>query len=146
MKITERPLGIFVIVIFVAGIGGTMAFNLWQTESRKVPAKIAEGPAAGQANPADIRGSYSFTDIETAFGVPVRDLARAFDVPQKDAATFKCKDLETLYGESNAAQGIEIGTGSVRLFVARYLSLPTAGLEDSALPEPALQLLAEMGK
>ncbi len=50
-------------VVFLAGIGLTMAFNLWHTTTTKEPAKYSSGEFAGQANPADIRGSYTLGDV-----------------------------------------------------------------------------------
>jgi len=143
-RIGGSALGILVIVVFVSGIGATIAFNLWKTESWKEPGRIVEGPAAGQANPADIKGSYTFAEIEAAFGVPVGDLAKAFGIPPGDAADFKCKDLEAVYGTSSS--GSRVGVGSVRLFVARYLSIPYEDIEGFSLPDSAIRLLSELGR
>ena len=39
---------------------------------------IKTGEFAGQYNPADIRGSYTFDDISNAFEIPIEDLGKAF--------------------------------------------------------------------
>ena len=52
----------------------------WQTESTKEAAVFTSGEFAGQANPADIRGSYTFGDVEKNFGIPAALLAQAFGV------------------------------------------------------------------
>lgn len=139
MKIRSTALGIILLSAFVIGIGGTMAFNLWHTESRKVPQKFTEGVLAGTANPADIRGSYSFGDIENAFGVPAEELGKAFNVPG-NPEDFKCKDLETLYGDLEYG---DIGTGAVKLFVALYLGIPYEAEGETILPEEALKILGD---
>ena len=78
MKITNKILAPIIVLFFVAGIIGTMIFNLWKTESTKEPAKIKEGQFAGMNNPDDIRGSYSFEDINMAFDIDVEILGKAF--------------------------------------------------------------------
>ena len=139
MKISSRVLTGIVFLAFIVGIGGTMVLNLWYTESRKVPAVYTEGELAGTADPGDIRGSYSFKDIEAAFRVPVKDLAAAFGV-EDDPDTFLCKELETIYAGLEYG---EIGTDAVRLFVARYLKLPYEPHADTLLPETAFSVLGD---
>ena len=124
MKIRSLPLAIIVLVVFFGGIALSATFNLWKTESTKTPAKIQKGEFSGENDPSDIRGSYSFADIEKAFNIPVAVLAKAFGVPYiEDPAGFKAKNLEELYGEL-AAEDKEIGTDAVRLFAALYTGLP----------------------
>lgn len=140
MNIRSKALTIIVFAAFIIGIGGTMIFNVWITESTKVPAKFTEGELAGTANPADIRGSYTFQDIDNAFGVPVKDLAAAFGVTG-DAEKFQIKELETLYGDLEYG---DIGTGAVRLFVALYIKVPYEDAhEGTILPESALDILGD---
>jgi hypothetical protein len=128
-----------VLVVFILGIGGTMIFNLWQTTSSKVPATYSSGEFAGEYNPADIRGSYSFGDIEEAFAVPVTALAEAFAVDDtENPAAFLCKSLEELYG---AMENGEVGTDSVRWFVALYTGLPYTPEEDTLLPSASISVL-----
>ncbi len=141
MNLQSRQLAIIIPVFFIAGIGGTMAFNLWQTESSKTPTVIREGEFAGEYNPSDIRGSYSFEDIKNAFGVPVAALAAAFGATDReDPSSFQAKDLEDIYFANE--QG-EIGTDSIRLFVAIYTGLPHTPEEGTVLPNPAKKILAE---
>jgi len=141
MKLTAKPLAVILFVILFGSIIFTTAMNWWQTESQKVPATFTEGEAAGEYNPADIRGSYTFQDIENSFDVPVADLALAFAIPaDSDAAAYAIKDLETLYA-AQAEAGTEIGTASVRYFTALYTGLPYEVIEDTYLPAPAVELL-----
>ena len=115
MKLTSKPLAIMILVILFGCILLSTALNWWQTESTRQPAKIKDGEFAGQPDPADIRGSYTFGDIHTSFGIPLEDLAVAFALPEgTDVAAFGVKNLEEMYsGLPN-----EIGTSSVRWFPA----------------------------
>lgn len=153
IEIKTRHLAIAVPALFIAGIGLTMAFNLWQTTTSKEPAKYTSGEFAGQANPADIRGSYTFGDVVRAFpGVTLDVLAEAFGVTG-DAAAFPVKSLEALAeAGGGSAEGLseagayEVGTDSVRLFVARYLGLAFEPEPGTGLPARAVELLAATGR
>jgi hypothetical protein len=141
MTLRSKHIAPIVLAAFLIGIGGTIIFNLWQTTSSKVPATYTSGEFAGEFNPGDIRGSYSFGDIEEAFSVPVAGLAEAFGVEDSEnPAAFLCKGLEDMYGQVDNG---EIGTDSVRWFVALYTGLPYTPEEDTLLPFPALSVLQE---
>jgi len=142
MKLNSITLGLLLVTLLFGGIGFTSAMNWWQTESTKEPARYTEGEAAGQYNPADIRGSYTFGDINRAFEVPLADLQMAFRVPAGvDLANYPVKSLE----EQFADLPVEMGTASVRMFVAFYKGLPytvSADEETYLLPEAAEVLKA----
>lgn len=141
MKITNKILAAMVFVFFITGISGTIIFNLWQTENTKDPAKYEEGEFAGMSNPKDIRGSYTLEDIKKAFDVDVEILGEAFVLDNiDDLNNFKCRELEEMYGD---VENGEIGTDSVRLFVALYKNLPYTPEEDTLLLSPALTLLKD---
>ena len=139
MNLTSKPLAAIIFVILFGGIAFTTAMGWWQTMSTKEAATFAEGEFAGQANPADIRGSYTFGDVEKNFGIPPSVLVQAFNIESDDPATFAVKGLEEMY----AASEVEIGTASVRLFVAFYNGLPFDLSTDIYLPEEAAVLLKE---
>jgi hypothetical protein len=138
MTITSKSMTIIILVTIFGGIAFASAMGWWATESSKVPAAFAEGEFVGQANPADIRGSYTFGDISNSFDVAPAVLAEAFGVQAHDPAAFAVKELESLYADS----GFEIGTTSVRLFVAYYVGLPfdTTG-QEIYLPRSATEIL-----
>ena len=138
MTLTSKPLAFLVFIIMFGGIGVSTALGWWETESTKQPAKYTEGEFAGMANPADIRGSYTFGDIANSFDITPEMLAQAFQVTTNDPASFAVKSLEEMYLDS----GYEVGTNSVRLFVAYYLGLPfdTTG-QEIYLPKPAANIL-----
>jgi hypothetical protein len=142
MTITSKPLAIIVLLAILGGIAFSSVMGWWVTESTKVPATFTEGEFAGQANPADIRGSYTFGDIANAFAVTPEILAQAFGVTVDNPAAFAVKDLEGLYADS----GYEIGTASVRLFVAFYTGVPyDLSAETSYLPRSASDILLALG-
>ena len=143
MKLNSFALAALVLVLLFGGIGISTAMNWWQTESTKVAATYKEGEFAGQANPADIRGSYTFGDVNTNFGVPLTELKTAFRLPAgSDPALFQVKELEAI----SATLPLPVGTASVRMFVAFYKGLPydLAAAEESYLfPEAAAILKAQ---
>ena len=105
MTLTSKPLAIIVLVILFGGILFSSGMGWWQTESTKEAATFSEGEFAGLPNPADIRGSYTFGDVENNFDVPAAILAQAFGVSSDDPSTFGVKELETMYAD----QEVEIG-------------------------------------
>ena len=142
MTLTSRPLALIVLAMFLGGIAISSALGWWATESTKVPVTFSEGEFAGQADPADIRGSYTFGDIANSFAVTPEVLAQAFGVTEGDPAAFAVKELEAMYLDS----GFEIGTASVRMFVAFYSGLPfdTAD-QEIYLPQSATDILLTRG-
>ena len=139
MTLTSKPLAFIVIVILFGGILLSSSLGVWSTETSKQAATFTTGEFAGQANPADIRGSYSLADIEKNFGISPDILVKAFGIQADDPAGFTIKELETLY----AASPVEIGTSSVRLFVAFYKGLPFDLLSEIFLPRTAIEMLGE---
>lgn len=136
MTIQSGTLTATIIIVLFGSIGFGQLSGYWQTESSKIPATYEEGEFVGEANPGDIRGSYTFADVEAAFGVSAAVLGDAFGVSEPE--TFAIRGLEELYGEIN---GMEIGTDSVRLFVALFLDRPYEPEEATGLPNTALPFL-----
>ena len=142
MKLKQKSIAILVVVILFGGVFVSDALGLWQTESSKVPAKIQTGEFTGARDPADIRGSYTFSDIANAFPISVDVLAKAFYI-EDNPADFQLKRLEENYSSEG---DIELGTSSVRLFVARYTGLPYERTGEEALFPRAIEFLVEEGK
>lgn len=144
MRIKATTVGIALPLLFIAGIFISSAFGYWRTEGSKVPTKFTTGIFEGEADPADIRGSYSFSDLEKAFDIPVATLAKAFGFSNAvNPDDIKIKEFEEIYG---FIDDLEIGTGSMRLFIALYKGLPYESEEDTAIPQPAWNLLNKEGK
>jgi hypothetical protein len=141
MKIKQSAIAVIILVIIFGGIGVTSALGLWHTTNTKEPARYSQGEFAGEYNPDDIRGSYTFGEISELFGIPVEDLGKAFALNDANVyASFACKDLEAMYTAS-AAEGKEVGTDSVRIFVALYNSLPITLNDATYFPAPAADVL-----
>ena len=140
MTVTSRPLALIVLVMFLGGITISSATGWWATESTKVPVTFLDGEFAGQADPVDIRGSYTFGDIANSFVMAPEVLAQAFGVTEGDPAAFAVKELEAMYLNS----GFEIGTASVRMFVAFYSGLPFDTTDQEIyMPQSATDILLE---
>jgi len=145
MKLHNKHVGLLILSSFILGISLSMFTGYWATESSKVPAKYSDGAFEDEYNPADIRGSYSFSDINESFDIPLEVLKEAFQISDDyNIATFQNKMLEALYPSTD---GKEIGNGSMKLFVALYKGLPYdyAGSDDS-LPVSAYDILKNEGK
>ena len=139
MKIKAKTAGISFVILMIMGISLSMASGYWATEGSRVPIKYTDGEFAGENNPADIRGSYALADIERAFEIPVDTLAAAFGLSdEENPEAIQVKLFEELFG---IIDGREIGTDSMRYFVALYKGLPFAPEENTALPKPAVSIL-----
>lgn len=142
MRIKPTFLAFILITVFFTGIATTMALDIWTTTSDKIPVTYKDGEHAGEYNPEDIRGSYSFDDVSRLFGVDLAVLLDAFGIaPQTVGTEILNKDLEALYEDLE----FEIGNGSVQLFVARYKNLPLEP-EDTYLPSRAVELILAENK
>jgi len=138
MIIKSKSLAIILVTFIFGGILFSTWMNWWQTESDRTPIRYYKGEFQGEFNPSDIRGSYTFGDIANSFNIPVDVLAEAFGIsPDIDATTFKVNGLETLF----AGSAYEIGTSSIRLFVAYYRGLPFEITEEIYLPKSAADIL-----
>lgn len=120
MKIKAVTLLSLTFLIGIIGISTSMALGYWQTESDKTPAQFIGTSLDGKYRADDIRGSYTFGEISKLYEIPLETLAKAFSIDEEKSEYFKCKDLETIFENSE----IEIGTGSVKMFVAFYLGQP----------------------
>lgn len=139
MRISAKGAALIFPLLFFLGIGFTMINGYWQTESSKTPVKLTTGDAAGEYDPGDIRGSYSLQDVENAFDIPVATLAKAFGISDmENPGSVQIKEFEESFG---IIDGMEVGTDSMRLFVALYLGRPFIPEADTALPQPAYNIL-----
>ncbi|OQY34377.1 MAG: hypothetical protein B6241_05175 [Spirochaetaceae bacterium 4572_59] len=143
MIVDAKKAALILPLFFLLGIGYTMITGYWRTDSSKQPSRYSEGELAGEYNPADIRGSYSLADLEASFVIPVETLAKAFGVEDhNDLSAIKVKEFEESIGDID---GKEVGTDSMRLFVALYLNRPYTPEEGTALPQPAYNILKKEG-
>ncbi|MFH2114633.1 MAG: hypothetical protein ABIJ86_09025 [Spirochaetota bacterium] len=142
MRMKTIPLAVITAAAIFGGIFIAKSVGYYETTSSKEPVKFKTGELAGLPNPADIRGSYTWQDIEKAFGVPATEAVAAFSSAELalDPAT-RVSTLEEIYA-GKLPEGLEIGTGAVRIFVALYTGLPMEFEEGSVLPDAALVLLS----
>ena len=153
MKIKNWHMGLIVLIVIFGGIASTMAFNLWNTEGgggghgtggSRVPATFKSGEFAGEYNPDDIRGSYSFGNISELWEIPLVEMGTAFGLGAiENLVDFKCMDMHAAY--ANLEEDVEIGTGSVKAFVALYTGLPFTLPDDEYLPQSAVEILNDRG-
>jgi len=139
MKVKPQAAILIALMIIISGISVTSALGLWKTTATKTPAKLKDPQYSEAYNPADIRGSYTFSDLSKLYNIPIEDLSAAFGVDPAKASDFKCKDLESPNGSSQN----KIGLTSIKLFVAYYLGLPYNPTEEIYLPEAAAKILLE---
>lgn len=142
MKKTRLILAISAIVLIFGGILISDALGFWKTAGTKEPRKIENGSFKGEYDPWDIRGSYTFGNVEDAFNINSSILAKAFGVKDDNPYDYQIKNLEAMY--EDAGFPVEIGTGSVRYFTALYNGLPLDGNE--GLTKQAVNILYENNK
>ncbi len=146
IRVKTLPLAGIVLTLMLGGILLSMSLNLWRTESVKTPVKFSTGEFAGESNPADIRGSYTWLDLERVFGLSASEAAAAFSPGNQTLSpSSRVSDLEVLYA-GRLAPDTEIGTDSTRLFVSLFLGIPYEPEEGTVLPPRAVSYLAERGK
>lgn len=138
----SRMLFIIILVITFGGIYVADMLGFWQTEAIKEASIIEEGDYKGLPNPEDIRGSYTFLDIENSYGIDSSILAKAFNIKTDNPDIVKTMEIEDVY--AYLGDDFEIGTGSVRLFVAIYTGVPHSSLEN--IPSTAVSVLKDSGK
>ena len=112
--------------------------------ARRIAEILGEGKKLTEHKDAGV-STYTFGDINRLFNIPLEDLRVAFGLPSDaDVAAFQAKSLEEMY--SGLEQ--EIGTGSVRLFVAFYKGLPYEldSAEDTYLLPEAVEILQNQGR
>jgi len=141
MKIKPWIMAALIMVILFGGIGVARLTGLWNTSfngGRGNGSGQREPIVPGAYEPADIRGSFTFADVATAFDIDAKVLLNSFGLPEStDPTTIKNKDIETLY----KASGYEVGNGSVKIFVALYKNLPLTIDYSSYLPRPAVEAI-----
>jgi len=142
MKLKPVGVAVMTVVVLFGGIGLARVAGLWRTSG---------GPGGGYGRnsttviagfyaPDDIRGSFTLQNVADAFSIEPEVLRQAFGLPEGfDLASLRSSHLERLY----AAAGVDIGNGSVKLFVSYYKDLPLTGEVDSWLPVTAAEVIRE---
>jgi hypothetical protein len=136
MKIKPQIVITIILVILAAGVGYAALSGTWATNSSNGNGS-GEGNGSGGGN--GIRGSSTFAEISSQYEIPEEDMMYAFGVEDMDASTVTPSNLTELYPDA------EIGTGSVRLFVALYLGEEYDLTGDANLLDSGVQMLLERG-
>lgn len=145
MKVKSILMAIIIVVVLFGSVAATSAVGIWKTTTDKVPVKYTSGDTVGEYNPMDIKGSYDFATISSLFGIPLEDLGKAFSVADGPAlGAYQVKTLETIWGTVSTVER-EVGTDSVRLFVAFYKGWPIEMTDTTGLPGKAVDVLLEKG-
>jgi hypothetical protein len=135
---------IAVLVVMFGGIFLTIGTGHWAITREAEPIKLE----TGEYDPADIRGSYTFAELEEFFAVPADLLFKAFIIPEElRKPTFQIKNMEGLFAPViiDGAE-IEVGTDLVRVFISLYTGLPYESEETSHLPSSAVETLIQEKK
>ena len=143
--VKEWMLAIAVFVILFGGIYLTIGTGHWSTTPERQPLRLQ----TGEYSLADIRGSYTFAEIEEFFGVPAEMLFQAFLVPdERRSNTFKIKDLHEDFFAPVILNGteIEVGTDLVRVVISLYTGFPYTSDETFYLPVSTVNLLVQEQK
>lgn len=136
MKVKPQIVIAIVLVILAAGVGYAALSGAWATNSSN---GNGSGDGNGSGQNQGIRGSSTFTEISSQYGIAEEELMSAFGVSGEDAGTVTPGSLTEIYPDA------EIGTGSVRLFVALYLGEEYDLTGDANLLESGVQMLLERG-
>lgn len=136
MKVKPQIVIAIVLVILAVGVGYAALSGAWATNSSN---GNGSGDGDGSGQNQGIRGSSTFAEISSLYGIAEQDLMTAFGVSDEDAGTVTPGSLTDIYPDA------EIGTGSVRLFVALYLGEEYDLTGDANLLDPAVQMLQERG-
>ncbi|WP_304943210.1 hypothetical protein [Vallitalea guaymasensis] len=140
MKLKSLYIPLVIIIILFGGVTISKGLGIWITESTKIPKTISSGTYAGEYDPGDIRGSYTFDDIYNSFNISPEILAEAFNIITDKPRDFQVKSLEDMYSDLE----VEVGTDSVRRFTALYTGLPYDS--DEILPQQAITILYSNNK
>ncbi len=136
MKVKPQIVIAIVLVILAAGVGYAAFSGAWATNSSNGNG-TGDGDGTGEGN--GIRGSSTFAQISSEYGIPEEDMLDAFGITDQDTDTVTPGSLTDIYPDQ------EIGTGSVRLFVAFYLGEEYDLTGDANLLEQGVQMLVDKG-
>jgi hypothetical protein len=135
------------ILIILGGVFISQLTGTWITENARSPRLITVGEFAGMSDPADIRGSHTFAVIGESFGIEPKEIAAAYglDVGTRDPGELRANEMELFFEGIDESRG-EIGTDSVKWFIALYSGFPYVPEETTLLPSSAAAYLKDAGK
>ncbi|MGF7186845.1 hypothetical protein GGQ84_002979 [Desulfitispora alkaliphila] len=140
MRINSKLMGFIIVTIIIGGIFGANALELWQTQRGGEQLRTAVA-----TEPEEIRGNFRFQDISDQFEIPLEVVLRAFCFENHPMGShIRSGDIEDIYHE---VVGIDedIGNGSVQFFVALYTGNTPQLIEETFLPDKAVEILLDKG-
>jgi hypothetical protein len=142
----NKSLLIFISSLIIIFLGIFLADQLgyWSTESSGDFLR-GDSEEESMTSPDELRGSSTFGEIESAFDVPAERLAKAYNFDTNEAALIKVMYVSDAF--AYLGEDVEMGTGSVKMFIYLYNGLDTSNLEEiENLPSTAVDVLKEDGK
>lgn len=145
---TTAVLALIIPAVIFGGIGIARSLGWWITAggSSLAASRLSETGAV-LADPAEIRGSTSFAEIEAAFGLSSSMVAEAFGIEAGNPGIVRANYIDSIYGEVSGTDGEskDIGTDSVKLFVSRMTGIPYEPEAATGLPASAIDAILFFG-
>jgi len=144
MKFKHIHIFFAIILIFGGGIWFTDQLGLFDTSRSAEPLKLTEDIY----DVADIRGSFTLTDIEKFYQVPPQAIIEGFNLKEDtNPSLFLLKDLKEIYQEIDIeGEAYAVETDTVKVFVSLYSDIPYTSEETFYLPESAIEYLIKQNK
>lgn len=134
--------GLLVVLLLFGGIAVSALSGFWSVSAGEKSGRVRTNMTADRMDPADIRGSYTWSDIAADFRIPQNFFLYAFGAGSPGE---KVKTLEIRYA-ATARDGMEIGTDSVRWFVALMTGKPFTPAKNTLLPPEAVSIIKKYAK
>lgn len=145
VSIKNSVAAVLVFVVILGGIALTIMFNPSANTPGIGSEKTAYGDIIRNYSPDNIKGAATLGLTSRQFGVPLDELAYAFRIPPDVAENFRHSLIEEVYIKILGSKDIEIGNGSIKLFIALYTGLPYEVTEPTYLLEEGVNILKEKG-
>ncbi len=146
MRINHIHILIILIIIIGGGVLGTSQVGLFDSSRSVQPGKLDD--SADVYSIADIRGSFTITEIEQYYQVPPAAIIEAFSLDKDTSpAKFQLKDLKEIYQPVEIeGEMYEVETDTVKVFVSLYSGIPYVSEETNHLPGQAVEYLINEDK
>lgn len=144
MKNSSLIIFISSLLIVILGIFIADQIGFWSTSSSGDLLTKEENEVL-IGNPEELRGSSTFDEIERAFDIPAETLAQAYHFDTVEPGLLIVSYVSDAF--EYLGEEVEIGTGSVRLFIYLYTGMNVSGLDEyENLPSTAVDILKEEGR
>lgn len=93
MKVNPFIYGVLILVLFFGVIGGAKALGVWSVSGKMTASGEKIVPTG--ANPDEIKGWMTLTDVAAAYNIPVAEILAAFNLPAGTPGSAQIKTLES---------------------------------------------------